>query len=312
MKHYKVKNYARQAGMTLIELSVVLLILVGLAGLLVPYVGSFTQKTHDSTNSSNLSGLNEAVGRFIAQKNKLPDNLESLTNSADLAAGVGAAGCAGAQTANSVYCGLLDPTVFTASTYTGVASAEGSIPLISLFSAGLHAYHKNDPAAKNKTFGSGTDGAEGLYQPAAYLPATVVPVVHVGPVSAASATVLGITNNTQTAHLALALGGHGGDYDATCYDFIAMGIGDHSELINNTIASAPVHYPEDASKGPTDYYNHYLAIFKVDKSNSGACSSNTEKAKFLGVVMNVPDYAGSHLFGVNQSLAYGYDNGSNK
>ena len=50
MQHYKVKHIARQAGMTLIELSVVLLILVGLAGLLVPYVGSFTQTVNGQQN----------------------------------------------------------------------------------------------------------------------------------------------------------------------------------------------------------------------------------------------------------------------
>jgi prepilin-type N-terminal cleavage/methylation domain-containing protein len=44
VKDYKIKTIKRQAGMTLIELTVVLLILVGLAGLLVPYVGSFVQK----------------------------------------------------------------------------------------------------------------------------------------------------------------------------------------------------------------------------------------------------------------------------
>ena len=68
MKHYN--NMARQAGMTLIELTVVLLILIGLAGLLVPYVGSFTQTTHDSTNSNNVTQLNNAMGRYVTDKNK--------------------------------------------------------------------------------------------------------------------------------------------------------------------------------------------------------------------------------------------------
>ena len=41
MKDYKLKTIKRQAGMTLIELTVVLLVLIGLAGLLIPYVGCF-------------------------------------------------------------------------------------------------------------------------------------------------------------------------------------------------------------------------------------------------------------------------------
>jgi len=104
------------------------------------------------------------------------------------------------------------------------------------------------------------------------------------------------------------------DYDATCYDYVALGLGDANGLVSKTIASAPVHYPEDATKGPVDYYNHYIAIVQVDKANTGTgymgktCSSVTEPAKFLGVAMNVPSYPGSKLFGVNASLGYAYEN----
>ena len=37
MKHTKLKAPARQAGMTLLELTVVLLILIALAGMMIPY-----------------------------------------------------------------------------------------------------------------------------------------------------------------------------------------------------------------------------------------------------------------------------------
>ncbi|MCX7103556.1 MAG: hypothetical protein NTX38_19240, partial [Methylobacter sp.] len=80
-------------------------------------------------------------------------------------------------------------------------------------------------------------------------------------------------------------------------------------------------------KGPTDYYNHYLAIIQVQKTLTGnastwtangvTCSSNPQPAKFVGVVMNVPYYGpafekNAHLFGANASLGYAYDNNSNK
>ena len=115
MKHYKVKSYARQAGMTLIELSVVLLILVGLAGLLIPYVGSFTQTTHDSTNSNNVTQLNNAFLRYTSEKNRLPPHVDLLTNG--VAAGPATGSCAGAQTVGSIYCGLANPALFTPVTY---------------------------------------------------------------------------------------------------------------------------------------------------------------------------------------------------
>ena len=323
----KYNRMAKQAGMTLIELTVVLLILVGLAGLLVPYVGSFTQKTHDSTNSSNLSSLNAAFGRYVSEKNKLPDNLESLTDSQVVpATAVGGCATHTGEAVGAVYCGLLDPTMFTTTTYTGgIAGTPSNIAITSLTKAGITSIHDNDPAAANKTFNSGTDGVNGLTTTLSPTDTTTtLNLISVAGLSANTVTALkakGISNAASTveSHLALALGGHENDYDTTCYDYIALGIGDHNKMIGNTIQSAPVNFPEDATFGPVDYYNHYLAIIQVDKDNttqlgqSGKpCSSTTEKAKFLGVVANVPAAADSILYGANQGLALGYENGSNQ
>jgi len=82
-----VKNYnkiARQAGMTLIELTVVLLVLIGLAGLLIPYVSGFVGKTHDSTGSSNIQALNNAMIRFSVENyDAYPDKMDSLIQEDD-------------------------------------------------------------------------------------------------------------------------------------------------------------------------------------------------------------------------------------
>ena len=75
MKYYTKK--ARQAGMTLIELTVVLLVLIGLAGLMIPYVSGFVGKTHDSTGTNNLARLNGNFARFENEYMRQPDNLES-------------------------------------------------------------------------------------------------------------------------------------------------------------------------------------------------------------------------------------------
>jgi type II secretory pathway pseudopilin PulG len=315
VKDYKIKTIKRQAGMTLIELTVVLLILVGLAGLLVPYVGSFVQKTHDSTNSNNLAQLNNAMGRFITDKNRLPHHMESLINStAQLASASGS--CAGAPGAiDLVYCGMLDTAMFTVVDY-GDATSNGTgdddaISVESLRKAGLTMFVGNDNNTNNKTFAS----TIGMY----YLPNSGQPAgmikgkfasVNAGPQVAPMAV---------EKHLAQALGGAPMDYNTDCYDYIAFGIGDKNELIGNTMTSAPVHFPENAELGPVQRYNHYVAILQVDKDNTSTgtvasgtypytCSSITEKAKFLGTVMNVPAYPGSHLFGVGESLSYGYEN----
>jgi len=77
VKYYT--NKARQAGMTLIELTVVLLVLVGLAGLLIPYVSGFVTKTHDSTGASNIQALNNAMQRYAVEHyDNFPDKMDSL------------------------------------------------------------------------------------------------------------------------------------------------------------------------------------------------------------------------------------------
>jgi len=82
VKYYT--NKARQAGMTLIELTVVLLVLIGLAGLLIPYVSGFVSKTHDSTGSSNIQALNNAMIRYTVENyDSYPNKMDSLIQTTD-------------------------------------------------------------------------------------------------------------------------------------------------------------------------------------------------------------------------------------
>jgi type II secretory pathway pseudopilin PulG len=321
-KYATIRNYAKryhkQAGMTLIELTVVLLILIGLAGLLIPYVGSFIQKTHDSTNSSNLAQLNSAFIRYVAENNRLPQHMDSLTN----ASGVSGTGvCSGTQTAADIYCGLLDKTVFATATYTKPATStlesaysSAEIAYKSLDKAKISMWVNNNTQAPNKTFGSSTGMV--MISTTSMMATSPANLIKVAPVSAATSTALSVGTAVED-HVALALGKDPMDYNASCYDYVTFGLGDANGLVTKTIAQAPVHFPEDATKGPVEYYNHYMAVIQVDKNNgagtsySGSamtCSSVTEPAKFLGVVMNTPAYPGSHLFGANASLAYGYQN----
>jgi type II secretory pathway pseudopilin PulG len=295
MKHYN--NMARQAGMTLIELTVVLLILIGLAGLLVPYVGSFTQTTHDSTNSNNVAQLNNAMGRYVSEKNKIPPHVDTLTNG--LAAATGTGSCATGQPNTAqweVYCGLANQALFTPVVYGASTPAAES-----LVKSGITMAVANDPNIENKTFGTST-GMYMLDDPASADFDTV-----------AFATVA--TDGTSIeSHLAKALGRDPMVYSSTCYDYVAVGIGDNNELIQHTMAAAPVFFPQDPAFGPTQRYGHLIAILQVDKTNTatdpmlGPCSGVTEPAKFLGVVANVPDTESTTLVGANTLLSQGWEN----
>jgi type II secretory pathway pseudopilin PulG len=303
MKHYN--NMTRQAGMTLIELTVVLLILIGLAGLLVPYVGSFTQTTHDSTNSNNVTQLNNAMGRYVTDKNHLPPHVDLLTNGVAGATGTGS--CSGVQAANAVYCGLANAALFAPLNYT---VGTDDVAIESLVKSGINMAVANDPNVANKTFGTSTgmlmlntlaspDWANAWF-------AEVQPVAGVG---------TGMYVDTVEAHLSKALGRDAMVYSNTCYDYVAVGIGDNNELIQSTMAAAPVYFPQDAKYGPAERYGHFIAILQVDSANSGTdaisgmpCSGTTEAAKFLGVVANVPSAESTTLVGANTLLAQGWQN----
>lgn len=312
MKHYKVKHIARQAGMTLIELSVVLLILVGLAGLLIPYVGSFTQTTHDSTNSNNVTQLNNALGRYVSEKNKLPPHVDTLINDADAGATATGSCATTADPANpsiladEVYCGLANPALFTPVTY-----AADSVGAQSLASSGISMAVNNNPAVANKTFGTSTNMLM-LGNPAAgaYTAGAIFAEVAAGGFTDIAAAMGMPAISAQQQHLAKALGRDPMVYKSACYDYIGVGIGDNNELIQSTMAAAPVFFPQDAKYGPTERYAHFIAILQVDNNNAAPCSGTTEKAKFLGVVANVPASESPTLVGANTLLSQTYTNKS--
>lgn len=294
MKHYN--NMARQAGMTLIELTVVLLILIGLAGLLVPYVGSFTQTTHDSTNSNNVTQLNNAVGRYVNEKNRIPPHVDTLTN------GLADAGSAGGTCTGAVqwdiYCGLANPALFTPTVY-----GANSIAAQSLVKSGINMAVGNDPNIANRTFGTST-GMYMLDDPAS---------TDFDTTAFASVADAGLATDMMSSgvekHLAKALGRDPMVYNDTCYDYIGVGIGDNNELIQSTMAAAPVFFPQDAEYGPAKAYGHFIAILQVHKDNTSAgCSAVIEPAKFLGVVANVPTSESATLVGANTLLAKGWEN----
>lgn len=313
-KYATIRNYAKryhkQAGMTLIELTVVLLILVGLAGLLIPYVGSFVQKTHDSTNSSNIAQLNNAFLRYTSENNRLPQHMDSLVN--DTTGAVGTGVCATGNAAGLAYCGLLDTGVFTTVSYpkpTATAAAT-DIAYNSLANSKIGMVINNLTTAPNKTFGSYSNATADMIMISTGAMGMDFKGIAVGAARDATGAATAAPTPAQIqAHLAAALGKAPMDYKPACYDYVVFGLGDANGLVSKTIASSPVHFPEDATKGPVEYYNHYMAIVQVDKDNTTAgCSSTTETAKFLGTVMNVPAYPTSHLFGANAALGYTYDN----
>jgi len=286
---------ARQAGMTLIELTVVLLVLIGLAGLMVPYVSGFVSKTHDSTGSNNLAALNNTIQRFHTQFNAMPDDLHSLVTTGS----------------TTIYPALMNPSMLTATTYTsdGVVGMLGpEVPLASLRNVGISSVYEMKDGTTNgsKTFDAGN---------ASVIVPNPMTVAGAGTVDVA---VLNAGDRTSVEnHLATAFGRQLSDFDSACYDYVVMGVGQESELTGRAIQEAPVHFAQNGDMGPENNYNRFVAVFEVDKAmgliaanatnalGSSGCAMGTEQAKFVGTAMIMMP---NHIIGLAEELDSAYSN----
>lgn len=78
MKTNMVKPRSDRQAFTLVELIVVLTILVGLAGVLIPAVANMIGRTNRSTTSANIAGIADAIQRYEAQFMSYPNNFDGL------------------------------------------------------------------------------------------------------------------------------------------------------------------------------------------------------------------------------------------
>lgn len=69
-----------ESGFTLIELTVVLLVLIGLAGLAIPFVSGYVGKTHNSTGGISGAETFSALSAYQLTQGGYPNNLDLLAD----------------------------------------------------------------------------------------------------------------------------------------------------------------------------------------------------------------------------------------
>lgn len=219
--------------MTLIELTVVLLILIGLAGLLLPYVGGFTEKTQNSSSADSLAEVSKAIHRFDTQYMAYPDAFDTLVSGTSLISYL--PGTAASTT--------LTTCTITAAELQNLQSAEidSLFPMLDTTATDFNATFNNTVSG-----GGGTNDA--------------TPIV-------ADTTVVACVNPTQVeALLVNKLGVEVDADDLTATpdnDYLVLGVGQKSQMSGKTIAEAPVYF---SGQNPTSYYSRFLAIFKVSRT----------------------------------------------
>jgi len=235
---------ARQAGMTLIELTVVLLVLIGLAGLMIPYVGGFVSKTHDATGSDSLAAVNGAVQRYDVQFLGQPSGYDSLMSSIT-------------ATTGTVYNKLMNGDG------SGTLDAEDyiqavNIPASALTGVGIDSLMLMDDTTADATFAS---TASSIAMPASGMIRLLALNTQAGVACSASAPMGCISSDADLS----AILGHSADTNAK--DYIIFGVGQDSTMVGKTISEAPVHFAKTGAMSAANKYNRILAVYEVPKAD---------------------------------------------
>ena len=313
IKPYQLKAHARQRGVTLLELTVILTIIIALAGMVIPtgFFGIITS-SQDSTGVSSLAEVDKWMQSYSTKFMKEPNNMEALINGTAGPTSISTSptappGCniAGIL-ANTVYCNMKYPGYFAPLSLL-------SVHLASLNNAGITSLYYNDPSTQDATFdstlASNTPLTTGGYVASVAFPlgSQVVWPGPTGPTTLPGATI--------EDYLAAVFGSASNKFDGNCYDYVAFGIGNQSSLTGTVTSTAPVHFVAKSISTGTLTYNRYLAIYQVDKISSlplstplplgGArkgCAAGIESAKFIGSVI-ADGSSGGQLMGLANSLA---------
>lgn len=235
-------------GLTLIELLVVLVILIALAGILIPQLPNMLTRTHAAAASTNIPEANKRIQEFEQIYFKQPAGYDNLCSNGALVDYL--PGTTG-----------LTATALTAGTADALVNA-GITTLSGLY---------EDATALETAGGSATFDA---YDPTYDI------------------TVSGSTDEVAFAAEATVeslLRPDAGAGDA----YVALGIGQKSELIGRTTNEAPYHFGEGPGSAPEEVYGRYLAIYKVADDGTAL-----DKAIFIGVLALHDDglaNAGGHI-----------------
>lgn len=231
-----IRTRRRQAGLTLLELTVVLLILVGLAGLVLPYAQGYLQRTHDGTGNDNLWELNNAVGLFQTKYFMHPSAYHSLVDP------------------NGLYGDLMATAYLTTFTNSAAKAALKMAGVTQVWTM------KDEPNSDSATF----DAVSALVSTTAA--ATSLAVVTVGGEFST------VPRHLSFAFYGNSLS-HAGEFDNANCAYVVLGVGDESEMVGKVMASAPVHFAAQPGMGPHQKYNRFVTVYQVPRTAPGSCKT---------------------------------------
>lgn len=268
---------ARQAGFTLVELTVVLIIIATVAGLVIPAVASLGRSTDMAASAKTQQDLGANIQQFFVLQKRYPQGLDSLLVDATTSGSTTTPDTPGSNdgTPNGVYGPKFDASGEQVSGMTNSNPGVVTNLILGTLSANQRRSFTRggfdyvyDHEVYNWTSATGVlnSNDSGVFKrilpssgtmPAAVLnPATAVNLsVSSGYYLTLRGLVPGelVPNTTNPANW---------DWvPETGSQIVAVGIGPRSRLVPTTMMTTPV-YPGDEGK----YYGRYIAYFKVFES----------------------------------------------
>jgi type II secretory pathway pseudopilin PulG len=260
-----VRPAGRYGGFTLIELTVVMMILVALAGIMVPMFGGMTDRAHDSAAATNVSELVKQIELYNVKTEKgYPDQFDSLISGSTIWAGDGVAKPGISPNAAA----LMAPHTLAAS------------EAASLNSAGINNLVSMTNATDNAT-------AHKFTLP----PTTPNDLVAV----ATGATVATIVDPT-TPGCGLQ------NADLTNYCYMIVGLGQSCKAVGVVMAAAPIHFD---TIDPAVNYQRYGVIFQVPLDGTPHAGAPARLAGVVGVHDAGLSGLDDHINGYNQDVQTG-------
>lgn len=254
-----------RAGLTLLELVVVMAILIAIAGVLVPLLPDIVGRGNQSASATNMNELEKAIQFFQGQYNRYPNHYDSMISGSDVSGLVPAAGNLGPGGGNLEARPLTRGQVSRLSR-RGITMAYDIQDAIPDDTSNFHA--TLNPYTDGTTYGNGrtlapdetivmlTKAADGTYNDDVF-DRSVMPGVILNP----------------------------------DHDYAVFGIGKYCNLCgpDGVVREAPVHGQHKAQSSPAEEYSRFCVVYDIGPPDDDTSKVN---AKFVGVVA----IAGKRLF----------------
>lgn len=262
------RHVSKRSALTLLELVTVLVILVALAGIVVPMVANLQSQARYSTAGTNLSEMARLVSAYQSKFGFYPDGWDTLTVGTALATYL---------PGNETGTGSLLSNYLTTST----AIAPGSALAVPLTNVGIVNFYPFVAAPANPTFYP-YGIAETTTTGGTTLPNIPTPVsLNAASANAGSVTLAQLTSlGAQKLNLPNSLGP--ANPTAATPVYVVLGLGSRNSMIPKTILDAPVRTADNGVSGPNSLYCRFGVVFQI--TDSTAALNPLTAAILVGVV----------------------------